>query len=510
MALKEYKATELSRQNAEQSVLNANTDFQAAQKNLVELEEKVKKKLSQTAAKRAEQARLTAQLDVLDQAEQSLAGYADGAKLLLEAARQSKIGGARGALSAAIEVPVDLEIAISAALGEFTDSILLHSGQDTERALALLAMDHSSRASILTLDWISPVEPLKPPSDSNCLGVASDLVKAPADMRPVLDLLLGQVLVVRNRSGARRLLASQPKHARVVTLAGEVFHATGEVLAGKGIKTAALGRPRQRRELLELLTEADRKIITLENETKDASLLLDQARGLESDLRKNVVLKQTLLDKALEVERQSQIWADTTQRQLDWQLNQMHSIESEIAQEKNERQQSQLALSQIEKDEVLSQDTLRIKQAELAALSLEEVQEQMVLWATRSAVGEAALGEARMRQSERKSDAERLLEQHARAEARLVEIEKSLAELEIERETQRSQVAGINSELEELRVLIGPAERTLEDSIAQELELQKKESEEQFGLGTCRTDLQPSPVGFEPKTGIPDDAATEN
>jgi chromosome segregation protein len=482
LALKEYQATELSRQNTELALQKANIELQTAQKGSIELEEKVKKKLSETAAIKAEQARLMAQLDVLDQAEQSLAGYAEGSKLLLEAARQAKIGGAYGALSALLDVPIDLEVAISAALGEYTDSILLHTGRNTEQALALLASDNSARASILTLDWLSPAEPLKHPSDSSCLGVASDLVKAPAEMRPALDLLLGQVLIIRDRSEARRLLSGLPKNARAVTLAGEVFHATGEVLAGKGIKTAALGRPRQRRELVDLMTASERKITILENETKQASVLLEQAQNLESDLRKNVVIKQSLLDNALEVERQSKIWADTTRRQLEWQLKQKQNIESEMAQEKLEHQQSLDALSTNEQDTVISLEILRKKQAELAALSLDDLQEQMVFWATHSAVGERALGEARVRQRERKIDADRMREQQARVETRLVEINKSLEELEVERNNQQNQVAGINTQLDELRLLIGPAEQTLEDSIAQESELQKKELEEQLSL----------------------------
>src|SRR5690606_31354331 len=57
----------------------------------------------------AEYTRLQAQLDVLEQAERSLAGYAEGARFLLEAARQDRLQGAYGALSASIDVPAELE-----------------------------------------------------------------------------------------------------------------------------------------------------------------------------------------------------------------------------------------------------------------------------------------------------------------------------------------------------------------------------------------------------------------
>ena len=75
--------------------------------------------------------RLQAQLEVLEQAEQSLAGYAEGARFLLDAARQSRLV-TRGALSASLDVPVELETAIAAALGDTLDAVLLETNQIEE------------------------------------------------------------------------------------------------------------------------------------------------------------------------------------------------------------------------------------------------------------------------------------------------------------------------------------------------------------------------------------------
>ncbi len=59
---------------------------------------------------------------------------------------------------------------------------------------------------------------------------------------------------------------------------------------------------------------------------------------------------------------------------------------------------------------------------------------------------------------------------------------KSLAELENARENLRGQASGINSQLEELRNLIEPAEKELETSEALEVDLQKQETEGQAAL----------------------------
>jgi chromosome segregation protein len=478
----EFKYAATARQKVETAVQKAETELQAAQNRLLELESSVRKKQAECASKEAEKARIKAQLDVLEQAEQSLAGYAEGAKLLLDAARQSRLGGVRGALSTNIDVPAELEVAISAALGEYTDAVLLTSGQNAETALTLLDSDQSGRASLLPLDWLSPAEPLKLNKDASCLGVASELVKGPVDLRPVLDLLLGQVMVVRDRAAARRVLSGQPKNVRVVTLRGEVFYATGQVVAGKPAKAAALGRPRQRRELQESMVEMDRQIGSLDADILKLSGQMETAHEHVANCQEDLADKRAELDNARNLERQTQIREETVQRQRDWQVSQRQSLEAEIAQAEKEQQQSAAVLSQNDKEMELAQAAVRANTTALMALSLDEFREQVVFWGTRTAVAERALSDVRSRYSERKHAIARLQEQQAIADSHLVEIDKSALGLETERENKRSQAAAMNAQLEELRAMIGPAEKELETAEMQEVELQKNETDGQAAL----------------------------
>jgi len=481
-ASQEFKISGSARKNAESVMQKAEAEFESAEKRLAGLEEKVKQRKAELAAKQTEQARLKAQLDVLEQAEQSLVGYADGAKILLDAARQSRLGGTRGALSAELDVPAELEVAISAALGEYTDAILLTSGLDAEEALALLDSDKSGRASILPLDWLSPAEPITMKPDDNCLGVASDLVKAPAELRPAVDLLLGQVLVVRDRALARRVLAGMPKNVRVVTLRGELFHATGQVLAGKPPKAAMLGRPRQRREWQESLAVAENQIFALEKETNILSDRMETARDQQADCEEDLAGKRAELEIVRDTERQAKVREETVQRQRDWNIRQKQSIESEITQAEKERHQYAMSLSQNGKDAVQAQTALRTIKSSLADLTLDEFKERVTFWGMRLAVVGHALGNARIRQIERKEIAAHLQEQQVLLESRQLEIDTLLAGLEAERENQRGQAIGMNSQLEELRSLIGPAEKELETAEAQEREVQNKETEGQAVL----------------------------
>ncbi len=481
-AARELKEGVAARQKAETALQKAEAELQLARNQQVDLDAQVKEKQSVRSSRQAEQARFKAQMEVLEQAEQSLAGYADGAKVLLDASRQSKLGGARGALSAALDVPAELEVAIAAALGEYTDAVLFVSGQAAEQAMLLLDSGQSGRASLLPLDWLSPAEPLEVKSSADCLGVASDLVKASAEYRPALDLLLGQVLVVRDRSAARRILAGQPKNTRAVTLRGEVFHATGQVSAGKPAKAAALGRPRQRRELQEALANVEHQIAKLDSELLKLSRQVETARDEVADRQDVVGEKRAGLEATRNTERKAQVREESARRQVEWQAGQKASIASEITQAEKEHAQTESALSLNENEMAQAQETLRTQAAAWAALSTDEFQEQVTFWSTRSAVAERALHDAHTRQVERKSASDRLEGQQVALENRLEEIDKALAELENARENLRGQASGINAQLEQLRSLIEPAEKELETSEAQEVDLQKQETEGQSAL----------------------------
>ncbi|MEW6092833.1 MAG: chromosome segregation protein SMC [Chloroflexota bacterium] len=470
------------REKADAALQKAQAELDSARRRASDLEEQVKQKQAARAAAQAEGARLQAQLDVLAQAEQSLAGFADGARLLLDAARQSKLGGAKGALSAALDVPADLESAIAAALGEYTDAVLLQSGADAEQALALLEGGESGRASLLPLDWLQPAETLSVRAGDGILGVAADLVKAPAELRPAVDLLLGQALIVRDRAAARKALSGQPRTVRAVTLKGEVFHASGQVLAGKPAQAAALGRPRQRREAQEAISKNERQVAALDSELKKLTGQVETAQGVVADCEGRAAQESLSLETTRREEQQAQVREEAARRQWEWQNSQKAALEAEIAQAEKEREQAAAALSLTETEMSAAQAEVQAKSAALAGVLPEELQGQVTFWTARLAAAEQAVSNGQARQAERKQVMERLQAQRAGLEARLAEMEQGLKGVETERSDLHGKAAEFNAQLEELRILIEPAEKELETAERQESELQARETEGQAAL----------------------------
>ncbi|RPJ26589.1 MAG: hypothetical protein EHM33_11100, partial [Chloroflexi bacterium] len=232
------------RETAEDEFQRGREIEERGKREVERLENERRARSEERAHQLAAHTRLNAQLEILDQAEQSLAGYAEGARFLLDAARQARLKGARGALSASLDVPAELEVAVAAALGDTLDAILLDAAE-IEEALQLLESDGAGRAALLPLENHSR-PPLANSKDENTLGVASELVNAPEELRSAVNLVLGQTVIVRDRGSARRLLQDLPTHARVVTLRGEVFRGDGLIIAGKSASSSgsALSRPR--------------------------------------------------------------------------------------------------------------------------------------------------------------------------------------------------------------------------------------------------------------------------
>jgi chromosome segregation protein len=117
-AEKKYTAAREGREEAEAQLREAESQFEENRQAVERLETERRAKSEERAQQLAEHTRLKAQLEVLEQAEQSLAGYAEGARFLLDAARQARLRGARGALSTSLDVPAELEVAVAAALGD--------------------------------------------------------------------------------------------------------------------------------------------------------------------------------------------------------------------------------------------------------------------------------------------------------------------------------------------------------------------------------------------------------
>ncbi len=477
-----YAHARKQREEVESDVKRAEEKVESGKRELEKLESERRARNETRANRLAEHTRLKTQLEVLEQAEQSLAGYAEGARFLLDAARQMKLNGARGALSAALDVPAELETAVAAALGDTLDAVLLDVNE-IEEALQLLQSDEAGRAALLPLENHDR-QPLPKPNDDDCLGIASELVNAPDDLRAAVNLMLGQTLIVRNRASARRLLREIPTHARVVTLLGEVFRGDGLIIAGKSASSSALSRPRQKRELTEALSALGAHIESLNREAESLSARIhDAQRGLsqaEGEARE----ARVRLEEAEEIEKQAGLESESTRRQLEWRKSQHVQLKAEAEEAASIRQNLIQSQSEVESESTRAQEEARAFAAQLTGMDLSEAQSQASYWGTRVAVAEKALEDMRARKEERGKETEKYDARRNELTMRLNEAETSLSSLDAEKSSLHERENALREQIEALRVLLDPAEQDLNTAEIEEARLQDAEANAQRALAT--------------------------
>lgn len=470
-----------ARERAALALQEAEEKATAKRNEAASIESARREALEGRANEEATHSRLKAQIEVLEQSEQSLAGYAEGARYLLDASRSRKLAGVRGAFSTALDVPAELETAIAAALGDTLDAVLLDASQ-LEDALSLLESDDAGRAALLPIVQTSEFFTKSPKrensevSSSDTLGVASELVNMPDDLRGAVRLMLGQTLIARDRSSARNLLKDLPTHARVVTLRGEVFRGDGLVIAGKTASSSTLGRSRKKREfestlsgLLTRLAESNDSVERLSDQLAAAQRELAQA---ETDARE----ARVRLGEAQETEQQAGLESESMARQLEWQKNQLTQLEAEAQESASLQQKLIESRSEVEARSSTAQLELKEVNAKLKEVSADELREQALYWGTRVAVAQQSLAGALAKKEERQKEITRLDVRRVELASRLQEAEHSLNVLDHEKRNLRERESSLHGQIEGMRFQIEPAEKDLETSEQAEARLQEAEN----------------------------------
>ncbi|MFC1936512.1 chromosome segregation protein SMC [Chloroflexota bacterium] len=474
----EAKLVEIDREKtqAEEKVKKIENALLGKRREYEDLEAQMLDLRSGLTKSESEMARYKAQLEVLNQAERNLTGYAEGAKMLLEAAREGNLFGARGAFSGQLTVPGEYEQAVAAALGDYVDGVLLENGQSAAQALALLR-DKPGKAALLPMGQLRPGSMVVLPVVDGCLGIAADLVQASSELRPALDLLLGQVLVVRDIEAARQVLASQSDDVRVVTLEGEVFYSSGPIVVNNVVGASTLSRPRQRQRLMENFEVARFQL----EELGDAGNRLEN----QQDLTRNEITRLEQMDtvaeeKLGEVRSRHQaaiLGVEQVRNAVVWYKNQLQSLDFEAEQAKSQVGQIGDQSGMVESELESAQTVLRQHTSILNDLILDENQAQVAHWETEAAVSQRALVDARGGQEDRQSVVDRLRSQVQQLIAQQQTVGQQLDDLKGRVEEMRDSEGGIGGQIQEVQDLIEPAEAELRDGEVKQIELEEEEAQ---------------------------------
>ncbi len=236
---------------------------------------------------RAVENRLRERHALLSEMRAALGGFDAGTRAVMSA----QLRGVRGLLTTLIDVDATWERAIEAALGQDIQTIVVESAGIVPEVRNVLS-GSDGRVSLLPLDarprpqheaegpidlpanargclpfgsWLHRGEDnggspgLTMPRLPDSLKVASDAIRCGDELRPAVEALLKQVVLVDSLNDAEALRAQLPDSYRIATRSGEVLHSNGLITVGRAAGSGEfLAREREWRELPTRVDEAAR------------------------------------------------------------------------------------------------------------------------------------------------------------------------------------------------------------------------------------------------------------
>lgn len=188
---------------------------------------------------------LRARLASMEEAHALFAGFEDGARSVLLAARADpgRFPKLRGAVADLIEVPDAYQPAIAAALGRRLHCLVVESRDAIRVIQDFLEAEGNGGATLLALDSVRARHPSAPFRTEEGYVRAKDVVASDAALEPALDALLGDVAIVSDLDCAWGLFW-EGYSGRIVTLDGTLLYPDGVMsLRGRrGRDTMLLGR----------------------------------------------------------------------------------------------------------------------------------------------------------------------------------------------------------------------------------------------------------------------------
>ncbi len=407
--------------------------------------------------------RLQARQELMLQARAELAGFAAGARAL-----QATDFPTHGVLGDMVEVPTEYEAAISAALGGYAEGLVVDDHSHAEEGLNKLGGEHG-RAALLPIRSLNGTHKVSAPQADGVFGVAVDLLPDPGPLRPLLTSVLGNTVVVRDRSVARTVLEAVPYYATIVTLSGELFHAAGPVVGGRDGAPGALEAARVRRDLTaeiaaatEALTAAEARSTQSVADVANAGVALkaaQQALREAQDLeRRSAVTRDSA---ALDAERAAQS-AQTRRRALDQALQEATQLAASI-----DAAEAQIATQAQARD--AAQAAGEAAAQSLATFSSEDAGAQLARAQSTAALADQTVANARERAADR-------ARAHAAADRALAERQTRVERIDAELSQRAEADANASARVAELESVVSEATTALEPLTAELAELESDQT----------------------------------
>ena len=213
-------------------------------------------------------------------------GFQDGIKSLMTSnTNGNRIAGLREILVDVLKTPAEYETAVEAVLGEKLQSIIVNSYSDSVEAIDYLKSHEAGRGSFIPLKpKAASFPPVHVNGDPGVLGRALDFVECNEEYRPIIELLLGNVVFVRDFDTALKMHDDPNFIGTTVTQNGEMVDPHGLVTGGAMQKTSA-GLLSRNREIETRTDTVSRLQIDMTEKQNDMEALKTSLSALKDHLK---------------------------------------------------------------------------------------------------------------------------------------------------------------------------------------------------------------------------------
>ena len=167
--------------------------------------------------------------------QKSYEGFGYGIKTVMQA-KESWCTDVLGVIAELMQVENEYVAAIETALGVASQNIVVKSADSAKQAIAFLKKRQAGRATFLPLDTIQ--KRIKSFDEQELVkingirGFAADLIDFDDKLTPIMNFLLGRVLIAENMDVSLIAAKKSNYRIRVVTLDGDVVNAGGSMTGG--------------------------------------------------------------------------------------------------------------------------------------------------------------------------------------------------------------------------------------------------------------------------------------
>lgn len=412
--------------------------LKALSERLVEIRDEHQTNEKQLNNKDTERARLSTQLTVLKQAEAALSGYSEGSKTLVEISRKGQLPHGIEPLSQHIIVEEKFEKAISAALGELTDLLIMPS-QSKDVLIEYLESKEIARVALVATEAVRPLTRNQELTTiDGVFGYANELVTVDRSYQELVENLFSEIIIVRDSRVAQNIQKNFNGAQKVVTLSGLVFQANGVLISGQSQSGHRIGRTRQQNEL-----QSELKVInqTIEQLLTKKSVIEESFTSLESEQDSLIQDLNTFEDEKSAVARRLNETNDALKRiseQLNWHKDRLMALD-----EKRKTTQSEIQTGEAERQAVIKKinaasDEEKRHSKILSGLPLFEIQQELNHWQTQKLIAKNSLDAAGQRHKDIINRTDLASQRLERYQIRFDDLNQKLVDIEAKKENLKS------------------------------------------------------------------------